>query len=314
MVNHNISTDLSTDLSSYAQDYVSYSQDTHGSSHGVLASRVTRPRKLARASTSIVPSVKQCADCQESFSGDIRAIRCEPCKETHGEKRKKEKAARNYTKHREQRIAKQKERMTRLEALGVAKEVKRKYRKAQRLRYVSAGLTIKGTERKVNLEETKEKKFKLRLRKWRREWLSSSAPDPCVAAWYRATDKPWNNPRITAGEKFRVRYECDHVFRAREILKTQVRKKARARRIESQSDGTLTAQSLGALFADAKFCAYCMESFENSREKTLDHVEPLYLGGQHSLDNAVIACVSCNSSKGKKSLVRWLIAAQQKLN
>jgi hypothetical protein len=260
--------------------------------------------------------MKQCLECLKSFYVKTQEIRCEPCREIHKARKKKEKYARSYQKHREQRIAKQKERMARLEALGVAKELKRKYRKAQRLRYVSLGLTTNGTERirKVNLQETKERKLKLRVAKWRREWLRHNAPDPCVAAWYRATDKPWKNPRITAGEKFKVRYKFDNVFRAREILKIQTRKKTRARWIELQSDGTLTAQSLGGLFADAKFCAYCMESFENSRDKTLDHVDPLYLGGKHSLDNAVIACLSCNSSKGKKSLIAWLIAAPQTLN
>jgi 5-methylcytosine-specific restriction endonuclease McrA len=251
--------------------------------------------------------VKQCLDCPEQFSGHFLQVRCDPCREIHKAKKKKEKAARNYAKHREQRIAKQKERMARLEALGVAKEIKRKYRKAQRLKYVSLGLTIKGTERKVNLQAAKEKP-NLKVRKWRKEWLKRDAPQPCVTAWYQGTDKPWNNPRLTEGEKFRVRYNCDNVFRAREILKTQFRKKARAKRIEAQSDGTLTAESLGALFAEAKFCAYCMEPFEDHRNKTLDHVEPLYLGGKHSIDNAVIACVSCNSSKGKKSLIKWLIA------
>jgi 5-methylcytosine-specific restriction endonuclease McrA len=260
--------------------------------------------------------MKQCLDCFKSFYVKTKEIRCEPCREIHKARKKKEKYSRSYQKHREQRIAKQKERMARLKALGVATELNRKYRKTQRLKYLSLGLTINGTERirKVNLQATKESKLKLRVAKWRREWLRNNAPDPCVAAWYQATDKPWNNPRINSSEKFRVRYNCDDVFRAREILKSQTRKKTRARRIELQSDGTLTGQSLGELFADAKFCAYCMEPFENSKDKTLDHVDPLYLGGKHSLDNSVIACVSCNSSKGKKSLIAWLIAAQQTLN
>jgi 5-methylcytosine-specific restriction endonuclease McrA len=258
--------------------------------------------------------MKQCLECFKSFCVKTKEIRCEPCREIHKAKKQKERYTRYYAKHREKRIAEQKERMARLKALGVAKEVKRKYRKAQRLRYLSRGLTTNGTERKINLQATKEKKLKLRVAKWRREWLRHNAPDPCVAAWYRATDKPWNNPRMTAGEKFKVRYNCDNVFRAKEILKTQTRKKSRARRIKLQSDGTLTAQSLGGLFADAKFCAYCMEPFKRSKDKTLDHVDPLYLGGKHSLDNAVVACVSCNSSKGKKSLVSWLIAARPTSN
>jgi 5-methylcytosine-specific restriction endonuclease McrA len=198
---------------------------------------------------------------------------------------------------------------------GIAKDYNRKVRKAQRARYIAAGLTANGTIRKIKLEKIEKIKTKKNeFRQWHKLWLKHSAPEPCVMAWYKGTGKPWNNPRFNEGDKFRVRYNCDNVFRAREILKTQARKKARAKRIEAQSDGTLTEQSLGILFADAKFCAYCMEPFENSKGKTLDHVYPLYLGGKHSLDNAVIACVSCNSSKGKKSLVSWLIAARPTSN
>jgi len=198
---------------------------------------------------------------------------------------------------------------------GIAKDYNRKNKKAQRARYLAAGLTVNGTIRKIKLEKIEKIKTKKNeFRQWHRLWLKHSAPEPCVMAWYKGTGKPWNNPRFNEGDKFRVRYNCDDVFRAREILKSQTRKKTRARRIELQSDGTLTGQSLGELFADAKFCAYCMEPFENSKDKTLDHVDPLYLGGKHSLDNSVIACVSCNSSKGKKSLIAWLIAAPQTLN
>jgi 5-methylcytosine-specific restriction endonuclease McrA len=34
----------------------------------------------------------------------------------------------------------------------------------------------------------------------------------------------------------------------------------------------------------------------------LDHVEPLFWGGPHTVDNLVPACMSCNRSKGPRRL------------
>ncbi len=54
--------------------------------------------------------------------------------------------------------------------------------------------------------------------------------------------------------------------------------------------------------ADAYHCVYC-----GSTEKlTIDHIVPLAKGGAHIEENLVIACRSCNGSKGTKTLVVWL--------
>ena len=47
---------------------------------------------------------------------------------------------------------------------------------------------------------------------------------------------------------------------------------------------------------DQGICAYCGQ--ENST--TVDHVLPVARGGDDSESNLVCACVSCNTSKGKK--------------
>jgi 5-methylcytosine-specific restriction endonuclease McrA len=135
-----------------------------------------------------------------------------------------------------------------------------------------------------------------------------------VLAWYAGTGRPWNSPRLSDGERFTMRYRMDDVFRAREVIKSQRRKASRAERIAKNSDGSVTPAALGALFGEARFCAYCMETFKSSVDKQADHVEPLFLGGSHSMDNLVIACVSCNSSKGRKPLLQWLIAEKRTSN
>ena len=294
----------------YAQVSAGYAQDTHGSSQSPIASRVTRPRKLPRARSSIVPSTKQCPVCFVEFQSAMRLrIYCDDCREKRKIERAKQRRKRNYERHRESKIARQRERIAELKASGKFTDVQRRYRKAQRARYVAAGLTTNGTLRKLPIRDVADRNIKLQrvaYRKWHQEWLRSIAPSECVAAWYVGTGKPWNNVRFTTSEKFRVRYNADDQFRAREILKAQHRKRSRSARIEAQSDGSITPKALGSLFAEAKFCAYCLTRFESTKDKTADHVEPLFLGGKHSIDNIVISCLSCNSSKGKKGLLEWL--------
>ena len=260
--------------------------------------------------------MKRCSICSAEFQSiSPSRMYCDSCKKSQRKIRQKKYKKNWYEKNKEKAISAAKERMARLKAEGKAKDVNRKYRKAQRARYLAAGLTTNGAPRKQPFRKRDGFCHEIKLqrvayRKWHWEWLRVAAPNGCVAAWYRGTGKPWNNPRIDSAEKFKVRYHEDNEFRAREILKSQHRKKNRSAQITAQSDGTLTPKALGQLFAEARFCAYCMKEFGGYKDKTADHVEPLYLGGKHSIDNIVIACLSCNSSKGRKSLVQWLIAAQ----
>jgi len=53
---------------------------------------------------------------------------------------------------------------------------------------------------------------------------------------------------------------------------------------------------------DGHACVYC----KDARDLTLDHVVALARGGAHSYDNLVVACRSCNSSKGVKDVGEWL--------
>lgn len=48
-------------------------------------------------------------------------------------------------------------------------------------------------------------------------------------------------------------------------------------------------------------CSYC-----SARSSTIDHIVPLYAGGEHSNENLTGACLVCNSRKGTKSLLQFL--------
>lgn len=191
---------------------------------------------------------------------------------------------------------------------------RRAWKRRYRAKLQERGLTTNGTPRIQPVELSAERhtangarRLRAGAMRWRRQWLKTLAPDACVVAWYAATGKPWNNPRLTQAERWRVQYAADNAFRAKEVLKAQLRKESRRARIEAQSDGTVTPRTLGALFAAATCCTYCGAQLA-STEKTADHVVPLVRGGMHAIDNLVITCSPCNTRKGRKTLDEWLIA------
>jgi hypothetical protein len=51
-----------------------------------------------------------------------------------------------------------------------------------------------------------------------------------------------------------------------------------------------------------KQCVYC----GSMRDLTTDHLIPRSRGGDESADNVVLACQSCNASRGEKGIFAWL--------
>lgn len=60
---------------------------------------------------------------------------------------------------------------------------------------------------------------------------------------------------------------------------------------------------LNIFLRDGFTCQYCGDKF-SSRELTFDHVIPRSQGGQTSFDNIVSACISCNTKKADKRLMK----------
>ena len=56
--------------------------------------------------------------------------------------------------------------------------------------------------------------------------------------------------------------------------------------------------------AHAGTCSYCGRSTSLS----LDHLIPQLQGGPDAADNITYACRSCNSSKGSKDMMMWLVS------
>ena len=77
-------------------------------------------------------------------------------------------------------------------------------------------------------------------------------------------------------------------------------------RIKAMDDGTLTAQVIRELKAQASRCAYCDDPFVLAGEKQTDHMVALCHGGEHSRRNVVIVCRRCNGRKARLTYAEWL--------
>jgi len=74
------------------------------------------------------------------------------------------------------------------------------------------------------------------------------------------------------------------------------------------ADGTATREAIAELKRAATHCAYC-----GSRllRKQTDHMNPVGLGGEHSLRNIVIVCPDCNARKATLSYEKWIERVDQ---
>ncbi len=65
--------------------------------------------------------------------------------------------------------------------------------------------------------------------------------------------------------------------------------------------GKITEKEIKQIFKRDQKCVYC-----GKKEKlSLDHIIPISTGGRSEFNNYVIACLSCNISKGKKEVFKW---------
>lgn len=69
---------------------------------------------------------------------------------------------------------------------------------------------------------------------------------------------------------------------------------------------TLTVAEWEAILEAADHaCIYC----GSHQQPTMDHLMPLARGGQHTAENVAPACLSCNDSKGAKTVAEFLAVA-----
>ena len=62
---------------------------------------------------------------------------------------------------------------------------------------------------------------------------------------------------------------------------------------------------LAIYLRDGLACAYCGVTAEQCERLTLDHLKPYGKGGTNAATNLVTCCISCNSSRGTRSVAAF---------
>lgn len=70
---------------------------------------------------------------------------------------------------------------------------------------------------------------------------------------------------------------------------------------QKNAKGKTTFEEMQELYKNNPICVYCGKNKSN----TIDHIKPLSQGGSNNFENLIACCVSCNSKKGDRSLIKW---------
>jgi hypothetical protein len=114
-----------------------------------------------------------------------------------------------------------------------------------------------------------------------------------------------------ARERDRKRYERDREKRIE--LATQASHKRRLRLLEAEYDRSVTRANLRKQYGDECFYCGCMMDFGRYKRgetpthlASIEHVVPVFDGGTHTWDNVVLACLTCNLRKNRRTLDAWM--------
>lgn len=95
------------------------------------------------------------------------------------------------------------------------------------------------------------------------------------------------------------------VYKAANLHMRSAWNQKRVTLIHQRSDGSLSPMVVATLLAAAVDCPYCGQVLGERR--SLDHCQPIALGGLHSLTNVLVCCYRCNVSKRALSWSAWLL-------
>lgn len=168
-------------------------------------------------------------------------------------------------------------------------------------------------KRPAVLTETERKRI------WRREHPVSASE--AAKRWMK------KNPHLVAARKKRYRHKhaeqltiAARTWRQENAARNASTKKrwaqnnkihltvmAHRRRAKqfATDDGTITPASLWSLYDQHPTCPYCGFMLCEAN-RSLDHKEPLSLGGLHTLSNVIPCCLTCNLRKHDKPYAFWM--------
>lgn len=75
----------------------------------------------------------------------------------------------------------------------------------------------------------------------------------------------------------------------------------RARDVRKKQNGIFLILNKEFKKLNNQLCFYC----GSNQNLTIDHIIPVARGGRHSIGNILVACKTCNSQKGSKTIQEW---------
>lgn len=97
--------------------------------------------------------------------------------------------------------------------------------------------------------------------------------------------------------------ETTRIWRHTNRQKSRSLRQAYKDRASGLSDGTVLPSVVAEMLSEYCGCPYCGDA---TRKATIDHMQPLALGGKHSSRNLIVCCSKCNSTKNGMSFLKWI--------
>ena len=138
-------------------------------------------------------------------------------------------------------------------------------------------------------------------RQWSREWYAKNRER--VRDYQNSRYDKHPRPKLDPDERLRRERESRREWQRRNPdARRAIAQTRRARMRKVRGAGVTAAQWTAKQAEYAGLCVYCVER----KTLSMDHIEPIALGGMHEPENIAPACRSCNASKKNSSLIVWL--------
>ncbi len=99
----------------------------------------------------------------------------------------------------------------------------------------------------------------------------------------------------------------DEIPLCKELMKAQVLAEVESVNLEMELDFYNVAENRLKVFErDGYKCHYCNKQLTRF-SSTLDHIHPVSKGGDNSFHNLITACLHCNSERGNKPIMDYLV-------
>lgn len=110
-----------------------------------------------------------------------------------------------------------------------------------------------------------------------------------------------NDTNLLSRKNYAIRKEEGRLkkYKTDPLVRTEIKNRYKAKKRSLKSE-KYSAKEIFDYFGNT--CVYCL-----SPAQALDHVDPISRGGDDTKENLVTSCKSCNSSKGNKPLLIWLL-------